>query len=370
MQTVMFLSPVSFFKGGAERSLFDLMVNPNIKPILVSPDNGPLVEKAKLLGIETHIIPFKSINTVHRPFSFIKGLSVIKDLTVAAIKLNKLAKKSEVKIIHSNGLKAHAVNCVARMFGGTKAILHIRDIPYTRSEKAVWKILRTLSDNFVVVSGACWPETDLPAKVSVVYNGTPLIDNQTIASNVKTEQETFHVAFIGRIHPAKGLHLLIDWLAAARARGIPLKLSVRGTFSDDAPGYESEIKSQIIRHNLNNYVTFTGFISDPNKLYKDIDLTAVPSIIPDPLPRSVMESMARGIPVIGYPAGGIGEMIIDYQTGFMVKNEIEFENVFEFIRNNTNELSKITLAARKRIEDEFSLPRLHNKMKMIYSTHV
>ena len=369
MQKVIYLSPVSFFKGGAERSLFDLMNNPNIRPILVAPDEGEVADKARSLGIETHILPFKSINTIHRPFSFMKGVTVLKDLFEAARALKKLAKDKNVKIVHSNGLKAHAINCAAKLIGGAKAVLHIRDIPYTRSEKAVWEILRRMSDHFVVVSPACWPGESLPKKVSVIYNGTPLIDAQAATPAEKNDRAALQIGFIGRIHPAKGLHLLIDWIAAARAKGRAVTLSVRGTFSEDAPGYEAEIKQKISDLKLEDYVEFTGFIGDSVALYRGIDLTAVPSATPDPLPRSVMESMARGIPVIGSPAGGIGEMIIDYKTGFMVKNAADFQKALAFIEENPEELGNITRNAKSRIESEFSLPRLHDKVSALYAAY-
>ncbi len=43
---VLFLSPVGFFKGGAERSLQDLLSNPYITPILMAPEDGPILQTA------------------------------------------------------------------------------------------------------------------------------------------------------------------------------------------------------------------------------------------------------------------------------------------------------------------------------------
>jgi len=42
---------------------------------------------------------------------------------------------------------------------------------------------------------------------------------------------------------------------------------------------------------------------------RDFDVSVVPSIYEDPLPRAVIESMALGVPVIGTNVGGVGEMI-------------------------------------------------------------
>ena len=40
---VLFLSPVGFFKGGAERSLQDLLANPQITPFVMAPEDGPIL---------------------------------------------------------------------------------------------------------------------------------------------------------------------------------------------------------------------------------------------------------------------------------------------------------------------------------------
>jgi glycosyltransferase involved in cell wall biosynthesis len=363
MQKIIFLSPIHYFKGGAERSLFDLMNNPNIFPILVSPDNGELSDKAKTLGILVHILPFRSINTIKRPFSFIKGFMALLDLYRTAKQLNKIAQQEKVTIIHSNGLKAHAINCTARLIGKTKAVLHIRDIPYTKAEKLVWYILYVLSNNFIIVSKACWCFKKIPEKVKIVYNGTPLIERgiQNPTHNPVT------IGFIGRIHPAKGLHLLLNWLAKACSENIDVKLTIRGEFSDDAPDYEHQIKQQIQQLNLNSVVEFKGFIASPELVYDGVDIVVVPSEIPDPLPRSVMEAMARKIPVFGYPAGGIGEMILDYKTGFMVSDVQSFIKALNFVIQNPDKTEIIRQAGLQHIRTHFSMDNLHQKIYNIYT---
>lgn len=356
---IIYVSPVGFFKGGAERSLFDLTSNPDITPIVVAPEDGPILDRARELGLKTHILDFGSINKIHRPFSFIKGLSALIDLFKAARALKKIAKSENAKIVHSNGLKAHMINIVASRFFGPKSIIHIRDIPYTKAEKLVWTIMHALCHKMVLVSRATWPTEKLPRKAIVIHNGTPLIDEE----RPPRSGTTLTIGFIGRIHPAKGLHLLIDWIAKS---GLDVRLSVRGTYSEDAPDYEGEINMQIQKLNLHDRIEFTGFIDNAKALYEGIDITCVPSKTPDPLPRSVMESMARGIPVLGYPAGGIFEMIEDGQTGFLVKDETQFKSALQQITDNPEKLKSMTTAAQEKIAQEFTIENLHSEMFELY----
>lgn len=366
MIKIIFLSPVSCFKGGAERSLFDLMGNPSITPVLVVPAAGELADKARELGIAVEIINFGGISSIRRPFKFADGFAVLKDLYSAAKELKQVAARHGARVVHSNGLKAHFINCACKILCKTKAVLHIRDIAYTKPERYVWHILQKLCDRFIIVSKACWPGETLPKNVHVIYNGTPLID--PVAKEAVQTGAPLNLGFIGRIHPGKGLHLLIDWAAAARKQGMDIALSVRGTFSEDAPAYEGEIHAQIKQLCLEEYVTFTGFIDNAVTLYKGIDITVVPSHMPDPLPRSVMESMARGIPVIGYPAGGIGEMIIQGKTGFLARDTHTFLQAIQSVLDDPAQIDRLTQNARTRIRDEFSIERLHQKMMKVYTS--
>nr|MBI1231079.1 glycosyltransferase [Cytophagales bacterium] len=361
---IIFLSPVEYFKGGAERSLFDLTANPNIVPIIFAPEQGPILEKAKELGFDHAILPFGSIRNIHRPFSFMKGFTAIKDLWRASIKLKKEAKQRKTEIVHSNGLKAHMINCVSACIGGPKAVLHIRDIPYTRSEKIVWHIMRFLCNAMIVVSNACWPDEKIPPKVHVIHNGTD------IPSNIEAATKNFveiNVGFVGRIHPAKGLHLLIDWLAAARKDNLNIKLIVRGSLSEDPPNYEQSIFTQINNLGLSENIDFQGFVSNPSQIYDDIDIVCVPSHIPDPLPRSVMEAMAHGLPVLGYPSGGIPDMIEHGKTGYLVANAQDFITALKSLSEIENR-ERVLKAARKKIQEKFSIQQLHENVTNLYET--
>ncbi len=361
-----FFSPVSNFKGGAEKCLVDFMENPAIQAKLITPMDGPLTQYANENNIETSIVDFGSILQIRRPFSIAVGIGSIISLFKAALALKKITKTKAIDIVHSNGLKAHAINVIARRLGGARAVVHIHDIPLTTAEKLVWYILYALSDHMILVSRPCWPGKRLPKHASIVHNGTPLVA-RTETAEQRTSDE-LRVCFIGRIHPAKGLHLLLEWIADAREAGHRgLTLIVKGAFSEDAPAYEGEIRSQISRLNLDDTVVFKGFVTDQSKLYNDVDVVVVPSHVPDPLPRSVMESMAHGVPVIGYPSGGIGEMIFDGKTGFFAKNSSDFAHAIQALSNNEKR-SHITENAQKLIDSEFSMKTLYYRLETTYKS--
>ncbi len=361
---ILYISPVGYFKGGAERSLMDLISNPAVTPVVVVPEAGPIMARLQEQGIACHIVPFGAVNTVHRPFTFRKGLAALRAMLHAARTINKLAKIEQVLAVHSNGLKAHVINCAARVLGGKPAIVHIRDIPLTRQERLVWRLLQLACTRMILVSKACWISDTLPSNVSVIHNGTPLLS--TTDTGKPLSVNPLRIGFLGRIHPVKGLHLLLNWVHAARLQGLNVYLDVRGTYQD-APTYEAEIQEQISRLGLNDCVIFRGFIDDLAKVYEGLDIVAVPSSTPDPLPRAVMEAMARSIPVIGYPAGGIVDMIDDGITGYLARDATDFNRAIAALLANPDSYQAMLAAGRDKITSTFSIPALHRNIAALYA---
>src|SRR4051812_36792683 len=86
---ILFFSPVSHFKGGAERSLLDLLANPNVQAHLMTPGPGPIADKAAAAGIPTHVVTFGAIEHVHRPFRFRSALSAVQSFVLAVRELKR-----------------------------------------------------------------------------------------------------------------------------------------------------------------------------------------------------------------------------------------------------------------------------------------
>jgi glycosyltransferase involved in cell wall biosynthesis len=263
----------------------------------------------------------------------------------AAIDLNRAARRVGADIVHTNGLKAHAIGLLARRLGGRPTIIHIRDIANTSFERWMWKSFQIASDHTIFVSRACWPDKLLPANSNVVYNGLRVPP----AIPERRQSPRLLIGFVGRIHPAKGLHVLIEALAKLRAENCEAELLVRGAFAAETPHYEREIQDQIDRLGLSDRITFAGFASGLDNIYDRMTVVCVPSITPDPLPRAVMEAMGLGLAVIATPCGGIPEMIEHRRSGFLA-----------------SDADGIGHRAHERCAELFAMNRLHENVFRIY----
>jgi glycosyltransferase involved in cell wall biosynthesis len=102
-----------------------------------------------------------------------------------------------------------------------------------------------------------------------------------------------------------------------------------------------------------------GNIQDPNQLatiYAAADLFVIPSL-EDNLPNTVLEALMCGTPVLGFPIGGIPEMVIPGENGFLA-SEVSVEGLSKALQFSIENLNQLD---RKEIS---------NKAKSKYSSEI
>jgi glycosyltransferase involved in cell wall biosynthesis len=126
-------------------------------------------------------------------------------------------------------------------------------------------------------------------------------------------------AFVGRLDPTKGLHLILD--AVAQAAGIPISLDVYGV----AQGKSGERYLAECRERVRGdaRVRFRRPIEhgDVVPTLSRYDGTIVPSQWLETGPLVVLESFAAGTPVIGSRLGGVAELVRNGTDGILVAHD-------------------------------------------------
>lgn len=85
------------------------------------------------------------------------------------------------------------------------------------------------------------------------------------------------------------------------------------------------IEQLAVEMNLQDKITFYGWVSNPMDYIAKADVLVLPSII-EGLPGVILEAMYCKVPVVAYNVGGISEVIDNLTTGYLVsKNE---ESIF------------------------------------------
>jgi colanic acid/amylovoran biosynthesis glycosyltransferase len=126
---------------------------------------------------------------------------------------------------------------------------------------------------------------------------------------------------VGRLIPKKGFSDLILACALLAQSGKPFRCEILG----EGP-VENDLRKQIEQLGLQHCVILAG-AKPQSQLRRGLvaaNVFALPSVIDpeggmDNLPTVIMEAMATGLPVVSTGIGGIPEMVVENETGFLVQ---------------------------------------------------
>ena len=230
---------------------------------------------------------------------------------------------------HNTGCEESAVS--ARLAGvpavvGTFHVDPTYDLHRERSGPS-YRLLEYLSnhclDTAIAVSAATgrdWSRrTHLPAhRVMTIHNGIDArkfcrhLDRAAARAALGLPADGLLVGGVGRLDEAKGFcHLLdaVSRLSPARPE-LFLVLAGRGPLRD-------ELTSQATRLGIADRVRFLGFRADVQPVYDALDVFVLPSLC-ETLGYALLEAMATELPAVGTTVGGVPEVIVPGQTGFLV----------------------------------------------------
>ena len=116
------------------------------------------------------------------------------------------------------------------------------------------------------------------------------------------------VLFIGRLHPEKGVHILLEAIAVLNRKGIPVECRIVGSAFSGTSTPNAYIQS--LRRSAPGNVAFVGHrsTSEIAKELRSADIFCCPSIWQEPFGKVNVEAMACGIPVVASRVGGIPEI--------------------------------------------------------------
>jgi len=149
-------------------------------------------------------------------------------------------------------------------------------------------------------------------QITVIKNGINVADFKV--SRQRQENAVCTLGFIGYLGKHKGLDVLLRSLALLDDSA-KVRLLVVGD------GEERDHLVALCRElHLERTVTFCGHVDHHAiaAMYAKIDVLIMPSVCPENSPGVIAEAMASGVPVIASAIGGIGELVEDGVTGFLV----------------------------------------------------
>jgi colanic acid/amylovoran biosynthesis glycosyltransferase len=194
-------------------------------------------------------------------------------------------------------------------------------------------------------------------RIHRIYNGLNLAEfgRATFSSDRPS------IVAIGRLIVKKGFANLIRACALLVERGRSFQCEIFG----EGP-LEKQLRGQITELTLEEFVQLPG-PKPQHELRERLARASVfvmPSVLEpeggmDNLPTVIMEAMATGLPIVSTRIGGIPEMVVENETGFLVQPEdaVALAEAIEKITDDRSLGRKLGQAGYERAQELFSIEK-------------
>lgn len=251
---------------------------------------GEFVERFRFLNIKTNCVEWSGSPAAPLGAARYAGLL--------------LSGKFDLIHLHTGG---RFITKMSRCIGGAKIVRHV----HGRATEETASVSTTISlpkcnatiANSRVVADACGD-----SNVVVIYPG---IDVNKFHPGETPPSEVV-VGTACRLEPVKGTQTLLQAIAILAKDHPSVRLAIAGEGS-----LRQQLEKQAAQLGIQDKVLFLGWRDDVCSLLQSWSIFVLPSF-DEGFGVAVLEAMASGLPVVASDAGGLRELVVDGQTGFLV----------------------------------------------------
>lgn len=380
---ILYLDHTAEWSGG-EIALYALLTKLDRRrftPIVVLSAEGPLLDRLREAGIETHYLPLSAQVTKIRKESLKGGVlartGILFQLLRYTLYLARFMRKHRVELVHTNSLKSDIYGGFAGRLARIPVVWHVRDrIENDYLPSPAVRLFR-LGSRLVPVcvvanSQATLATLHLPAKKpqDVVYSGVTLEDLKMKENDAPPLHSGPRIGIVGRLTAWKGQHIFLQAAAKVRAQVPNAKFPIIGKALFGEEAYEQELRSLVSSLSLDEAVEFLGFRKDVPDLLTNLDILVHASTTGEPFGQVVVQGMAAGLPVVATNGGGIPEIVLSGKTGLLVPMgdaDAMAEAILRLLADPQG-AKAMGRAGRLRVEQLFTIEEAARKVESLYET--
>lgn len=163
----------------------------------------------------------------------------------------------------------------------------------------------------------------------------------------------------GALVERKGFDVLVDAFALLQVAGAILWIAGEGD--------PAALKKRVERHGLAGRVRLLGRRNDVPDLLAAADVFAMPSRA-EGLGIAALEAMAAGLPVVASRVGGLGEVVLDGETGRLVPpgDAAALARALDEVLGDATLRVRLGAAGRARVQAEFTADRMVDAYEALY----
>ena len=304
-------------------------------PLVVLGAEGPLRRKLEEAGIAVEVLPLAS-NVAQTRKDSLKAGSLLRvralfQSLAYALRLARLLKMRGADLVHTNSLKADLLGGVAARLARVPVVWHVRDriaddyLP--ASAARVFRLLCRVIPQYIIANSEATLQTLYAAteRASVIPSGTARTQLRVVHDGIPDPALPVGVSgwsspligLVGRISPWKGQHIFIEAASQVLLRYPAARFQIIGSAMFGEEAYEGQVRSQVSALGLEDHVEFLGFCEDVYTRINALDILVHASTTGEPFGQVVVEGMVAGKPVVATRGGGVPEIVLDGETGYL-----------------------------------------------------
>lgn len=277
-----------------------------------------------------------------------------------------LKRKEKIDVVYMAYKKEQMIGAMAARLLGLSVIWReegplASPIPESKIWRTIYRTLASITHR--VVASCAAAESSLfaigvkPEKVTVVYNG---IDLERFAKKRRMPRQPT-IGIVARLSGFKGHDLLIRAMKQVVRKFPDARLLIIG----DGPE-KANLQKLVSQLQLSRQVEFIGFVNDVSSYLEQLNVFVLPSQA-EGLPFSIIEAMAKGIPVVATRTGGVPELVLDGQTGLILDEATPdaIAGAITKLLEDKKLAQKMGAAARRRSRELFSVHPMVTQMETI-----
>jgi starch synthase len=326
-------------------------------------------------------------------------------LEALSLNLTQIKALQGIDIVHTHTWYVSMAGYLAKKLYGVPFVLTTHSLEPLRAWKAEqlgsgyamssWMELTAIMDADAVIAVSqgtkediirAYPQVD-PHRIHVIYNGIDLAEYQQTKdtqalTDYGVDPAVPYILFVGRITRQKGVTHLVDAI-----RYLPPDTQVvLCAGAPDTPEIAAELRQKVeaAKQHHPRIVWIEKMVTKPEaiQLYSNARVFCCPSVY-EPFGIINLEAMACRAPVVASATGGIKEVVVDGETGYLVPFEQDPQTSFptnpeKFARDLASRIQlllddpekclRFGNAGRKRVEAIFSWTAIARQTIQLYET--
>jgi glycosyltransferase involved in cell wall biosynthesis len=328
------------------------------EPVVVTSGSGPYIDRLRAAGVETIVVN-----------SLGMAISPLRDLR-ALTELRALLRRLRPDLVSTHSTKAGVLGRLAARSLGIPVIFTAHGwafaagipAPLVTIYSLFERLAAPLASRIITVSEfdrelAIARKVAASDKLVTIHNGMPDIAPELRAN---PSRSPVRMAMIARFEPQKDHSTLLYALAGLRHEQWHLDLIGEGPLMPQA----RELSRRL---GLGDRVQFWGERMDVAARLAEVQVALLITNW-EGFPRSILEAMRAGLPVISSSVGGVGESVRDGETGFTVpRGDIEaLRERLLLLLTDPDLRTRMGRRAREYYEHNFTLARMVQRTMAIY----